>query len=414
MTDTYHDKVKEQSWHKELFDESETSKKDVNDVGVPVGELAWIDGDDWYYCGSFEVTERNADSAADGLRLDVSIPNELYDFVDFGQPLNVRLENDEGEHVTYEHAVQNTRYSFSPPIEQRRELGVTAGEYIDVYIDPLPYHPGESGELNPTEDAYVIDLQTYHLLDSEGRVQCGKFTETDENPIQVSVEEAEQRGLELCSGCESAIGQNVFYGYSKQEMREWLATNFEDYNLRTGVDEHNVQKSELAEICSIIAHLAEIDVSSKPDLLEDSPDQETSKYDCPISGCERRFDSRNAVNGHLQTHTEKEREEIYNKSDSGTEGVQQSLHGVQPNTRKHKMLALLVELIDSREDRMDTSEIEKQAVNHGITTPHPLLTSLYRMKLLDRDDSARPYEYWPTTHGRLEIEEKPVTDLVEN
>jgi Fic family protein len=97
------------------------------------------------------------------------------------------------------------------------------------------------------------------------------------------------------------------------------------------------------------------------------------------------------------------------KNQAETESVEsesdnRELGEIGKDTKDHVALYIVKYLSDGKKDKVTTPEVQNRTpVPEG--TISSSLTKLYRNKMVERDESGIPYEYWISDHGEAEIEE---------
>lgn len=83
------------------------------------------------------------------------------------------------------------------------------------------------------------------------------------------------------------------------------------------------------------------------------------------------------------------------------------VQGVQQNCSYHLTLAALAQHTDENE-QLSANELAEVAETGSAERSNvsTALSELYRRKLVDRDASQRAYEYWVTSYGHAELDEK--------
>jgi hypothetical protein len=97
------------------------------------------------------------------------------------------------------------------------------------------------------------------------------------------------------------------------------------------------------------------------------------------------------------------------KNQAETESVEsesdnRELGEIRKDTADHVALYIVKRLSDGKKDKVPSTEVKNRTPepNGTITSS---LSKLYSKKMVERDESGKPYEYWISDHGEAEIEE---------
>lgn len=97
------------------------------------------------------------------------------------------------------------------------------------------------------------------------------------------------------------------------------------------------------------------------------------------------------------------------KNQAETESVEsesdnRELGEIGKDTGHHVALYIVKRLSDGKNDKVPSTEVQNRTpeANGTITSS---LTDLYNRKMVERDESAEPYEYWISDHGEVVIKQ---------
>jgi bifunctional DNA-binding transcriptional regulator/antitoxin component of YhaV-PrlF toxin-antitoxin module len=250
------------------------------------------------YAGSHEMRTEEAKDVSDGINGTISLAQNITQAINAkGDSIIQVLVEFGGQSLVIERSLHSNGKSFTIPSSARKELGLSPGDEVEIWVDLLEREPkkseskpkskskrrqtqktltGDDAEMQELSVWFVGDAD-YHYVDDE---------DADETNCGISLEGRDYRGpttdpgefLTVCPDCNVRSSKSM----TNEEIVDWLADTmgFE----RTGGPPSYLNKEQLVVIRDYILELqdrvdGEVDTEDGSDEVDEEVDAEEELAD---------------------------------------------------------------------------------------------------------------------------------------